>query len=98
MQPLGVQQNLSGIMEPLDVTWISQSYSVLSLVAVKLVKFPLGSTNKVKVKSSPLIVKFIGNSFKDSPVDVRVVLIVLLGSLKTNMQSAAGATRCSHLS
>ena len=32
---------------------------MLSFSAVKLVKFPLGSTNKVKVKSSPLIVKFI---------------------------------------
>lgn len=47
---------------------------MLSFSAVKLVKVPLGSTNKVKVKSSPLIVKFMSNSFKDSPVDVRVVI------------------------
>ena len=52
---------------------------MLSFSAVKLVKFPLGSTNKVKVKSSPLIVKFIFHSFKDSPVDVRVVVIRVAG-------------------
>ena len=64
MQPLGVQQNISGIRPPVDVTWIEQSKLVLSFVAVKLVNVPLGSTNKVNVKSSPLIVKFIFHSFK----------------------------------
>ena len=69
VQPLGVQQNKSGIRPPVDVSWIEQSKLTLSLVAVKLVKFPLLSTNKVKVKSSPLIVKFIFRSFKTSPVE-----------------------------
>ena len=67
---------------------------MLSFSAVKLVKVPLGSTDKVKVKSSPLIVKFIFHSFKDSPVDVRVAIqfwdSCCWGSLKMNMQSAAG--------
>ena len=65
---------------------------MLSFSAVKLVNSPLRFTDKVKVKSSPLIVKFICNSFKDSPVDVRVVIYFRVAGarLKPNRRAFLG--------